>query len=470
MRRKLILPMILVSAGLLAACTDEVIVPTAVPIITPAANEATTTPNALIPTPLPPISDETSSTTPETSPQQQSVEDRFAADLGITFAPADSTGIEGVHAFEATVASTGTKVWVAHTVGIRSFDPLQNHMIAIYQQDSGQWKQVTQYELVDTATATGENNAASTQQVDANSAPTATQSVSPDYLGAGSVFQVTIEPERLWLQVDGGAGAHSGVFGLFSFDGTALKQEASAFSSSPGAGVVQDVNGDGIGEVVLDNSDYYVFCYACGVRNPSYTILRWDGSAMVAVEPQKLPATAPSDLTKLNDRMLQEAQAGLWKDALATLEQVKPLSKDNEPQQWNNAWVQINGDARREQAEMQGTAYPLLDQLFYGDFKSAVDAMRGYDAESIFTTQTPLIIGTVAEGNDQALSQTILTGVQGVIQLQPNDAATAPAYFLQAWAQSLLGNNADAVTALKQATTLDPEDKLFKDSLTLLNK
>ena len=55
--------------------------------------------------------------------------------------------------------------------------------------------------------------------------------------------------------------------------GDVLSQELDSFSPSPGACAVKDVNNDGANEVVLDATDPYVFCYACGVRLINYTCL-----------------------------------------------------------------------------------------------------------------------------------------------------------------------------------------------------
>lgn len=447
-------------ATLISSCSDEVVVPTPVaPITVDPATAATTATQSLIPTPLPPLDEKALNNTPEVSPEQQEVAQAFVRDLGIQLVSDGSVGIQSVAAFQANSPIDGSALWVAYTIGIRNFDPLQNHALGIYKRVSEGWKQLALFEMADVPSPASTN----TQQDEI-------QPLSPDYLGEGSVFPVTIEPARLWLQVDGGMGAHSGIFALLSFDGTTIKQEASGFSASPGAGSVEDVNGDGMGEVILDNSDYYIFCYACGVRAPDYSILRWDGASMVTVEPQSLPADATADLRTLNERMITQARAGLWKDALNTMAQIsaQPLKDTSDTLQWNLAWLRVNGEARRLQAESQGGAYLLLDQVYFGDFSLAVDAMRGYSAESIFNPNSPLIVGTVAEGNQEALSTALLSSVNNAIQLYPDDLATAPAYFLRAWASYLQGDRTSAVSDLQQASALAPNDKLFDDSLRFL--
>ena len=103
-----------------------------------------------------------------------------------------------------------------------------------------------------------------------------------DYVNNDSVQQVMIEPSHVWLEVQSGAGAHSGCYDLFAFDPVSQSVFAANFALQfiarrrPTA----DVNGDGQPDVVLDQTDYYVFCYACGVTRPQYSVLAWDGAQL----------------------------------------------------------------------------------------------------------------------------------------------------------------------------------------------
>ena len=72
----------------------------------------------------------------------------------------------------------------------------------------------------------------------------------------------------------------AGVCNIVRLAGDVLSEELDNFSSSAGACQVMDVDGDGANEVVLDATDYYVFCYACGVRKYDYTVQRWNGHGL----------------------------------------------------------------------------------------------------------------------------------------------------------------------------------------------
>jgi len=129
-----------------------------------------------------------------------------------------------------------------------------------------------------------------------------------EYVGQGSLTQVQVEPGQVWLELQSGAGAHSGCYDLLRFDGQELRLAASGFNSSPGAGWTGDLNGDGNLDVVLDQTEPYVFCYACSVRLRQYQVLTWDGQDLAEVRLNELPATAPQPLREANDRAVELAR------------------------------------------------------------------------------------------------------------------------------------------------------------------
>ena len=146
-------------------------------------------------------------------------------------------GLEGVSAQALRAPQAGRSCGRSPRTACSVSDPSQAHFVAIYTHDGGDWKQLDRFELTD-----------------------------DDYLDPTGLAQVDIDPKNIWLEAQGGAGAHSGCYDLLRFDGKQLHSEVSSCSSSPGDSRLEDVNGDGTPEVVLDATDYYVFCYACGVR------------------------------------------------------------------------------------------------------------------------------------------------------------------------------------------------------------
>jgi len=362
---------------------------------------------------------------------------------------------DGVVALPLAVPAGQPPLWAVYTYGLRNFDldPLPNHFVAIYTQADGQWRELAHQEF-----------SSDDQTVAA-----------PDYVADNSLSQVQIEPTNIWLALDGGVGAHSGVFDLLNFDGQALHVQATGFSSSPGVGGIKDVNGDGIPDVILDATDYYVFCYACGVTQPAFQVFAWDqaNGRMVErrIEPM-LMGQSGHPARALTNEAVALAQAGLWKDALTAMERAKqaaatvqpPLTNDTVD--WDYGLIRLHADALAGAAE--DSAYPLLANVFYGDFAAAVDLMRPYSAQQIFDAQTPLVAGTAAETWTPELSTAITTTVESALALKPG---LAPAYFLRAWALYLAdpaANLARSRVDADKAAALDPTDALYREAAAFL--
>jgi hypothetical protein len=334
---------------------------------------------------------------------------------------------------------TAGPLWAAYSQG-RGFSEDLVPFVAIYTFEEGDWRELDQAVL--TACA--------------------------EYIGPGALAQVKLEPERVWLEMQSGVGAHGGCYGLLSFDGQELGVEASNLSASPGAGWLQDVDGEGTQDVVLDQTEYYVFCYACGVRLPSFRVLRWDGEKLVEVELTNLAEAAPAELANLNDRAVELAKAGLWADALETITQALAQG----PQQpawaeivsWNEALVRLQAEALTDQ--LRDGQYPLLENVFYGDYAAAVDLMRPYSADEIWGPETPLVKGTVAEGFEAELSDWISRSANLALEVEPD---LASAIFLRGWGAHLRDpKDAQVLADVERAARLAPDDPLFAESVANL--
>ncbi|MBI3944037.1 MAG: hypothetical protein HY326_13555 [Chloroflexi bacterium] len=348
-----------------------------------------------------------------------------------------TTGVKAVNAIALRVPAGQPPLWAVFTTGLRSFQPPQQHFVAIYTNNNGKWQELSRLNLQDA-----------------------------DYIDPMSVRQVQIDPSRIWLQVDSGAGAHSGCFNVLSYDFKAMHDEISACNSSPGAGDVKDVNGDGKGDVILNGTDYYVFCYACGLRYFQYSVLQWDGARFAEVQLAPLSPYAPENLARLTNQAVEQAQAGLWKDAQATISQTLSLKETHPDATWDAALIGLHAAAFQQQA--QHHPYQLLARLFYGDYPGTLDVMRPYSPEILWGQQTPLVTGTMAEGWAPQLTYWISSTTNMAIKVKPDLAA---AYFLRGWALNLQKpGNPEAVADVERAAKLAPQEKLFADSLAYLRK
>ncbi len=344
----------------------------------------------------------------------------------------------GISVLPLTTTGTLKPLYAAYTTG-SILDPASEarHLLALYVFAGGRWNDVQTIKLDDA-----------------------------NYVDSGGVQQILIEPSHVWLEVQSGAGAHSGCYDLFAFDpvNRSVSQQISSCSSSPGAGYTADVNGDGQLDVVLDATEHYVFCYACGVTRPQYSVLAWDGKQLSEVKLSLLTDASATDLRQLNDEAVRLAQAGLWKDAQTNIAKAAALKSDDPVVKWNAALIELHAQAYQDQIKAE--SYPLLNNLFYGDYAAALDVLRAYPPDQIFSLTGPLIKGTVAEEWESTLANWITQTTNSAIQVQPKLAA---AYFLRGLGEYLANAKDPAVLHdVEQAAQLAPDDKLFSDSLKFL--
>jgi hypothetical protein len=339
-------------------------------------------------------------------------------------------------------------LWVAFSVGMRPFDPLRSHFLAIYTCDAGAWIERARDNLDDVN-------------------PPDMDPASPDFVGEGSVTQVQIDPARVWLAVDGGVGAHGGTFQLLSFDGAppvgggALRGHVSGVGASPGVGSMQDADGDGVLDAVLDQSDAYVFCYACGVRKIHFRVFYWDSINQRILEGriEHFLMGQPQPMRDVVNPAVDMANAGLWKDALVKITEARDLAPsypecDSHTLNWDYAMIKLHADAMAGDA-ISGI-YPLLSRVFYGDYAAAVDLMRPYSPAQAFDPAGPLIAGTVAEGFEGVLSDQIIQSADAALGVKPD---LAEAYFMRGWARHLVDpTNPQVRDDVHQAATLRPGD------------
>lgn len=348
-----------------------------------------------------------------------------------------SSGIEGVEVVALEDSKVGKGLWLAYTYGMRSFDPLEEHFVAIYAKEGSGWRKVSSLSFD-----------------------------GPDYIDQSGVRQVEVDSNRTWIEVVGGMGAHGGYFDLVSFDGKILQSEVASGFSSPGAGFLEDLDGDGALEVILSAGENYVFCYACSVRLILFDVLRWNGSSFSLVELERLSGAAPAEVRRLNNKAVDLARAGLWKDALYEIYEALDQETLDETVYWNAAIIRLHADARAEQAFEE--IYPILDYMFFGDYDEAIAPFRELSAEQIFSKDTPLVKGTVAQGWEDSLTTWITGTTQLALEVKPD---LAPAYFLRGWANYISNpGNPKALADIQKAAQLDPKDKLYSDSVAYLKK
>jgi len=342
-------------------------------------------------------------------------------------------GISDVSVQRLRANDSAQPLWAVSSLGYRNFEPLQSHFVAIYTYGPDGWRELSRANLVDPDTAVG-------------------------------VAEVPFAgpPGSAWLEAGGVAGVHGGCYNLLHFDGQALRVVLENCNSSPGAGWTQDLNGDGTPEVILDLTEYYVFCYACGVTVVNYEIWRFQDGRLEQVQLADLPRPADAALIELNDRAVNLARGELWKDARLTIQQARQLDPANPITVWNAAIIETVAAARQEVLNYSG--HPLLSQVIYGDYAAAVDLMRPYSPAEIFNAQGPLIAGSAAEGWLDSLVDHLDTFTNRATQANYNLAA---AHFIRAWGLYLQNADVNRITfELEMAAQIDPNEALYARCLS----
>jgi hypothetical protein len=355
----------------------------------------------------------------------------------------DATGLSpfgGIDSVRAFRLSGSDDRWIVYSIGSRNFDtdPPQKHFVAVYRHMDQTWKQVGRVEMDQ-----------------------------PDYMSEGSVSEVSIEPTHTWLSVESGAGAHGGCFGLISFDGQDLIDHVNHCTSGPGAASVKDLDGDGQSEVVLNETENYVFCYACAVRLINLSVMKWTGSKLDYVRVEKLPLSHPIYKAKeLNDQAVDLFNHGLFMQAGEAIASAATADPTDTSINWNRLVIDLNATARKDHVKDSG--YPLLADIFYGDYAAAIEIMRPLGVETLFGTSLPLVAGTTAEGWDTQLTEWITSTTSMALEVEPN---LAPAYFLRGWAYHLHDpQDSRAILDIDRAAQLAPQEPLFSEAAAYLKQ
>jgi hypothetical protein len=345
-------------------------------------------------------------------------------------------GISDVAVLPLQTGEGGVQLWAVSSVGSRSYKPDQPHFVMIYAHSQAGWQQLSRIDL-----AYHEN-----------------------MMGVSQVMLPAGNASAVWLEATSVVGAHGGCYTLLYFDGQALNQALENCNSTPPAGRSEDINGDGLPEIVLDHTDYYVFCYACSVYRTEEIVWSWDGGHLVEMRLARLPRPADARLMELNDQAVYLAQADLWKEASEIIHQAVALDGTNPTVAANAALIDLQSKGRLEALGYSG--YPLLSQVFYGDYAAAVDLMRVYTPQQIFSSPSPLITGTAAEGWDGSLASWLDDFSSRAMQAHYD---RADIHFMHAWAAYLKDpSDPGIIYSLESAVEYAPDDEFYSRCLAYL--
>jgi len=246
------------------------------------------------------------------------------------------------------------------------------------------------------------------------------------------------------------------------WDGESLRTELAWSSPMPGSGALADLNTDGTPEIVLNGTNPFVFCYACGVRELGTEIVRWDGQELsfVAVAP---PPGADPEVTAAVLRAAQLVEADLWSEATSAIDEAARIAPDDEAVRWAVTWVRLQAEPRLAEE----SAYPLLDRVFAGDYEAAVDEVRAIEPFTLLDLYGPITLGTAAEGWELEMADQVLDYTERAVSARPDLAA---ALFLRGLARFWLTPDQPdgAITDINRALELAPDEPLYEAVAALL--
>jgi len=271
------------------------------------------------------------------------------------------------------------------------------------------------------------------------------------------------DPTHMLFAVHGGVGAHSSFGTVFSFDGKTLKSALETQSDAGGGALtIQDVNGDGVQDAIGDATDYYVFCYACGVRIYSDTIYTWDGTKFIE---QKLTTSSDATIQKAIDY----AKVQRWNMVTKLLPTIIAPTTDTD--KWNVALLTHWSKLRMPQTD---DAFPFLAAVYYGDYDAAVAMLRAVGTKDAANPKGKWFAGPIAEGIDVATDTSIdefrVTLFDNVVQFSTmaltQDDALASARFLRGWAKTLVNpRDPEGLKDLQAVATADPFYAAVRDAI-----
>ena len=308
-----------------------------------------------------------------------------------------------VHVFPLGLSDAAGAFWGAVTDGPQPFrftadDEGVNfwHFAAAYQlSEENEWIEVDRLEI--------------------ENAPQWTQVELP------STGWVTLGGARAaWITVSGGTGAHAGTLHIIGFDGRTLRTELSWLSARPNAGEVVDLDGDGAAEVVVNDSNPYVFCYACAVELKREILYRWDGAQLVPVELRAPSTNLPDGVADQVDAVVALAQADLWREAAVAAIAAARQAPESAEVRWLS--ILVNRTAAARLIHAGSIAQPLLTMVFAGEYGAAVDLMRPFEPAKAFALDGPLIVDTEAEYDLSTMATQLLDYATRALDAAPDRA------------------------------------------------
>ena len=284
-----------------------------------------------------------------------------------------------------------------------------------------------------------------------------------DFTNGENVSGIELLPNpdksHMLFYVHGIIGAHSGFGTVLSFDGKTIKSELNTESAAGGYSLTAvDINGDGVLDVTGDTTDYYVFCYACGVQITSDTVSRWDGTKFVE---QKLTTSSDATIQKAIDY----ANAQRWNMVTTLLPTIAAPTTDSD--KWNVGLLTHWSTLRVPDKD---ASFPLMSAIFYGDYDAAVKILQALDAKEVAKPNGKWFAASFVQADMPIADEDRKTVFDNVVKfstlaLTQDDTVTS-ARFLRGWAKTMVDpNDAEGLKDLQAVASVDPFYAAVRDAI-----
>ena len=238
------------------------------------------------------------------------------------------------------------------------------------------------------------------------------------------------------IEAHGETGAHGVTYDVLTWDGVRLLVTASEFSDVPGnavapgaAGRLEDLDGDGIPEVIADRTDGYPFWYSSQVWRGDAAVLRWNGYEFteVALELDEAMGPGAAEHTRA---AIALAEAGWLREAASRTGAARDADPGNGTAVWNHLLLQTRADAAAGTAA--GSPLAWAGAAVNGDWEGAVDLLRNVGSKGLLSIDAALANSTL--DGDRELVIAVLRGyaeaaIEGSSALL-SDAERAPAWLI----------------------------------------
>lgn len=205
----------------------------------------------------------------------------------------------------------------------------------------------------------------------------------------GDAVQIAVadSPIGTLIEAHGAAGAHGISYDLLVWNGAALTVAASAFTDVSGNAVapgraarIEDLDGDGIPEVIADQTDGYPFWYSSGVYRGDAAVMRWREYEFVHVDlmPDPSMSAEAAGHTQAAISLAERGWLSAARDRAAAAREADPV---NETALWNHLVLQVRAEAA--EATAADSPLPWAGAAINGDWSGAVELLRNVGSRGL---------------------------------------------------------------------------------------